>query len=58
MENITVKDIVKATGGFLLCGDEDTPITGLCIDSRKAQPGDLLMDIVLLNPLWRKRLQL
>ena len=41
MENITVKDIVKATGGFLLCGDEDTPITGLCIDSRKAQPGDL-----------------
>ena len=38
MENITVKDIVKATGGFLLCGDEDTPITGLCIDSRKAQP--------------------
>ena len=41
MKNITVKDIVKATGGFLLCGDEDTPITGLCIDSRKAQPGDL-----------------
>ena len=31
MKNITVKDIVKATGGFLLCGDEDTPITGLCI---------------------------
>lgn len=46
MENITVKDIVKATGGFLLCGDEDTPITGLCIDSRKAQPGDLFIPLL------------
>ena len=46
MKNITVKDIVNATGGFLLCGDEDTPITGLCIDSRKAQAGDLFIPLL------------
>lgn len=46
MENITVNDILKATGGVLLCGDADTPITGLCIDSRKASAGDLFVPLL------------
>lgn len=46
MENITVNDILKATGGVLLCGDADTPITGLCIDSRNASAGDLFIPFI------------
>lgn len=46
MENITVKDILKATGGFLLCGDENTILNNICIDSRKIQPGDLFIPLI------------
>ena len=34
MENITVKEIVAATGGRLLCGNETQKIAHLSIDSR------------------------
>lgn len=46
MENITVKDVVKVTGGFLLCGDENTVLTDICTDSRKIQQGDLFVPII------------
>ncbi|MGL5435057.1 MAG: UDP-N-acetylmuramoyl-tripeptide--D-alanyl-D-alanine ligase [Lachnospiraceae bacterium] len=46
MEQITVKDIVKATGGTLLCGDPDTPIIHLSIDSRTMKGDDLFVPII------------
>ena len=32
MENVTVRDILEATQGTLLCGDENTVIRDICID--------------------------
>lgn len=46
MENITVKDILRATGGFLLCGDENTVLKDICIDSRKIKEGDLFVPLL------------
>ncbi len=46
MENITVKDILQATRGILLSGDEDTPILDLCINSREIKEGDLFVPII------------
>ena len=46
MENITVKDIVEMTGGVLMCGDENTEILDICIDSREIKDGDLFVPIV------------
>lgn len=46
MNNITVKDIIRATGGELLCGDENTEIKDICINSREAKPGDLFVPII------------
>ncbi len=46
MENITVKDIVKMTGGVLLCGDENTPVTDICINSKIIKEGDLFIPII------------
>lgn len=46
MENIIVKDIVEATGGNLICGDENTLLQDVCIDSRKAKAGDLFVPII------------
>ena len=46
MENITVKDIVKMTGGVLLCGDENTVITDICINSKEIKEGDLFVPII------------
>lgn len=46
MENITVRDIVKATNGTLLCGDENTVITDICIDSKSIKEGDLFVPII------------
>lgn len=46
MYNIKVKDIVEATGGRLLSGDENTPLGDICIDSRKIKEGDLFVPIV------------
>lgn len=46
MKNITVKDIVEMTGGVLLCGDENTVITDVCINSKEIKEGDLFVPII------------
>ncbi len=46
MENIIVKDIVEMTGGVLLCGDENTPVTNICINSKEIKTGDLFVPII------------
>lgn len=46
MENITVKDIVEMTGGVLLCGDENTKILDVCINSKEIKEGDLFVPII------------
>lgn len=46
MENITVKDIVEMTGGVLMCGNENTPVLDLCIDSRIIKEGDLFVPVI------------
>lgn len=43
MFDITVKDILEATGGVLLCGDENVVIKDVCIDSRVIKEGDLFI---------------
>ena len=40
MEHITVKEILEATGGRLLCGSADTPLDHLSIDSRTMKGND------------------
>ena len=46
MENITVKEIVAATGGQLLCGNEDQKIEHLSIDSRTMKGNDLFVPLI------------
>ncbi len=46
MEQITVNDIVTATGGTLLCGSPDTPVVHLSIDSRTMKGDDLFVPII------------
>lgn len=46
MVNVCVKDIVEATGGRLLCGDEATPILNVCTDSRTAKEGDIFIPLI------------
>ena len=43
MEHMTVKDIVTATGGRLLSGDENTILKKIRLDSRTVEPGDLFV---------------
>lgn len=44
--HIRVKDIVEATGGKLLCGDDNAVIKDVCIDSREIKGGDLFIPII------------
>ena len=46
MENFCVRDIVKATGGKLLCGDENIKISNFATNSGKAAPGLMFAPIV------------
>lgn len=46
MESFSVKDIVSAVDGKLLCGDEKTMVTNICIDSRDAGDGSLFVPII------------
>ena len=46
MENITVKEIVAATGGRLLCGNETQKIAHLSIDSRTMKGNDLFVPLI------------
>lgn len=49
MENITVRHILEATNGTLLCGDIDTVLTDICINSKEMKEGDLFVPIVGAN---------
>lgn len=46
MERMTVRDIVKATGGRLLCGEEDLPLEHICIDSKEISGGELFVPLI------------
>lgn len=46
MLNITVGDVLKATGGTLLCGKENTAITDVVYDSRSVTENALFVPIV------------
>jgi len=46
MEQMTINDIIQATGGTLLCGDRNTPIVHLSIDSRTMKGSDLFVPII------------
>lgn len=46
MEDVTVKDIVEATKGVLLCGDENTPVSELCTNSREIKQGALFVPLL------------
>lgn len=46
MEQRTAAWIARAAGGEILCGDENTWVTDICTDSRKAKAGDLYVPIL------------
>lgn len=46
MEQITVKEIVEACGGTLLCGDARTPVEHISIDSRTMKGNDLFVPLI------------
>ncbi len=46
MKPITVKEIVLATGGTLLWGNEETAISSVCIDNRKVTPDSLFIPLI------------
>lgn len=46
MEHMTVNDMVKATGGRLLCGDGSLPLKHISIDSRTMKGQDLFVPLV------------
>ena len=46
MEHVTVGDLVKATGGTLLCGNEEDRIHKIRLDSRTVEPGDLFVPLI------------
>ncbi len=41
MISLTIKEILEATGGKLICGKDKIKITGVSIDSRRLRKGDL-----------------
>lgn len=45
MENITVRDILEATGGRLICGSEDVTLDHISIDSRAMKGNDLFVPL-------------
>lgn len=46
MEQIQVKDIVKATGGTLLCGSPEQALSHISIDSRTMRGEDLFVPLI------------
>lgn len=46
MEDVKVKDIVEAVGGTLLCGDLNTRIAHISIDSRTMKGDDLFVPLI------------
>ena len=46
MENVSVQDIVRATGGMLLYGNSDALLNKIRLDSRQVEAGDLFVPII------------
>ena len=46
MENVSVQDIVLATGGVLLSGDDGVMLNKIRLDSRQVETGDLFVPII------------
>lgn len=46
MEQMTVNDVVKATGGKLLCGDGNTPLVHISINSQTMEGDDLFVPLI------------
>lgn len=46
MENITIQDILKATGGTLLCGDPSMKIDRISTNSKEMGPNTLFVPII------------
>ncbi len=46
MEHVLVSDLVKATGGKLLCGSPEASVARIKLDSRQVEPGDLFVPII------------
>lgn len=46
MTGITIKNILEATGGTLLCGDEFTPVENIALDSRTMKGRDIFVPII------------
>lgn len=46
MVNITVKDVLEATRGELLCGNDNIELTDVSTDSRETKNGDLYVPII------------
>lgn len=46
MDNITVNEILKATGGKLICGSADTVIRNISIDSRVMKGDDIFVPLI------------
>lgn len=46
MVNITVKEILEATGGTLLCGEDSVVLEHISIDSRKMEGKDLFVPFI------------
>ena len=46
MEHVTVKDLVLGSGGILVSGSEETPVSHIRLDSRQVEPGDLFVPLL------------
>lgn len=46
MEQMTVNDVVKATGGKLLCGNGETPLVHISINSQTMEGSDLFVPLI------------
>ena len=46
MENIRIRDIVEAVNGRLLCGDMETSLRHISIDSRTMKGDDLFVPLI------------
>ena len=57
MENVSVQDIVRATGGVLLSGNGDTLLNKIRLDSRQVEAGDLFVPIIGEKDYTKKALQ-
>ena len=46
MEHVTVKDLVLGSGGVLVSGSEEAPVSHIRLDSRQVEPGDLSVPLL------------